>query len=404
MARWIFLAGITALLVTGYFATMFEGGRSQWRSVAAMPVDLQKKAQSALARGGANWAEVRVEGQVATVSGVAPTEADRDDIKQLVRAAAGPGGPWWGGITQVHDAMEVAQPKKPYIWSAVLGADRRISLSGYVPGQRYHQAIRAEARKLFPTGVDDQMNVASGNPTGAWDETAVWALRQLAQLQSGDARFVDAVITIRGQARDGEVQAAIYEAAKKVQRPYQGAAEITLSSAVPLPNAPEPSTAMATAPEAPAAEAPAETTATAPPPTTPAAALAASPTSPQRTSANCQKLVDQAMADNTVEFARGSANVKKTSLPMLDRMAKTASSCGTLRFRITGHTDGSEDEAKISDLGQSRAERVAMYLEAKGVARDRMMTVGAGSSQPVADSSTSEGQELNRRAEISVLP
>src|SRR5262245_38043208 len=230
MARWIVLAGLTALLVTGYFATMFEGGQSYWRSVAAMPLDLQKKAEAALARASANWAEVKIDGQVATVSGVAPTEADRDDIKQYVRAAAGPGGPWWGGITQVRDGMTIAAGKAPYTWTAVLGDDRRISLSGFVPGQRYHRSIRAEANKLFPTGVDDQMKVASGNPTGAWDETAIWALRQLSQLQSGDARFIDKAITIRGQARDAETQKAIYEAAKKVQRPYEGFAEVSLSS------------------------------------------------------------------------------------------------------------------------------------------------------------------------------
>ena len=400
MARWIVLAGITALLVTGYFATMYADGQAQWRSVAAIPVDLQKEAHAALGRNGANWAEVRVEGQVATVSGVAPTEADKDDIKQLVRTAAGLGGPWWGGITQVRDAMTVAEPKKPYFWTARLGADRRISLSGYVPGQRYHKAIHAEARKLFPTGVDDQMKVASGNPTGAWDETAVWALRQLSQLQSGDARFVDAVITIRGQARDAKVQAAIYEAAKKVQRPYQGAAEVTLSSAVPLPDAPEPGAITTPREEASTAAKPPEEE---PPATTPPPPPAQPPVR-RLAAADCQKLVDHALTDSTVEFAKSSVNIKKASLPLLDRVAKAAVSCGDLRFRITGHSDGSDEEASIGDLSQNRAERVAMYLEAKGVARDRLRTIGTGSSDPAADNSTNEGQALNRRAEISVLP
>lgn len=376
MARWIVFAGITALLVTGYFATFYERGGPYWRSVAFVPAELQKKAEVAIARSGATWAQIRVDGQIATLSGVAPTEADREDAKRDVRGAAGSGGPWWGGITQVFDKTTPAPPKKPYIWSAIRGADRRISLRGYVPGQRYHQAIRAEARKLFPTGVDDQMMVASGHPTGAWADTAIWALRQLSQLQAGDARFVDSVMTLRGQASDAEVQGAIYASAKVLPKPYQGVAEITLSNSTVLPDAPDDAAPV-------------------PPVLSPVQRLAA---------ADCQKLIDRAMTDNTVEFASGSAEVKMTSNAVLDRMAHTAIDCGSLRFRITGHTDGTGVEISIASLSQNRAEAVANYLTAKGVARQRLLTVGAGSSQPVADNSTVEGQARNRRIEITVLP
>ncbi len=377
MARWIVFAGITALLATGYFATFYERGGPYWRSVGFIPAELQRRAEAALAHSGAGtWAQVQVDGQIATLSGVAPTEADRDDAKRDVRAAAGSGGPWWGGITQVQDKMTLAPPKKPYIWSAVRGADRRISLNGYVPGQRYRQEIRAEARKLFPTGVDDQMTVANGHPTGAWAETAIWALRQLSQLQSGDARFVDSVMTLRGQARDADAQAAIYASAKALPRPYQGVAEITLSNSAVLPDAPDDATP-------------------GPPILSPVQRLAA---------ADCQKLIDRAMTDNTVEFASGSAEIKMTSNAVLDRMAHTAIDCGSLRFRITGHTDGTGAETSVARLSQNRAEAVAIYLTNKGVARERLVTVGAGSSQPVADNSTPDGQARNRRIEITVLP
>jgi outer membrane protein OmpA-like peptidoglycan-associated protein len=89
---------------------------------------------------------------------------------------------------------------------------------------------------------------------------------------------------------------------------------------------------------------------------------------------------------------------------VLDRMARTAIDCGTLRFRITGHTDGTSVEAGLTRLGPDRAEAVANYLTTKGVARERLFTVGAGSSQPVGDAATREGQARNRRIEITVLP
>lgn len=376
MARWIFFAGLTALLVTGYFATIYDRGGPLWRSVRVVPGELQKAAAAALARNGAgDWANVSVEGQIATLAGMAPTEADREDAKMYVRSSAGRGGTWWGGITQVLDRTTLAPAHKPYEWSAIRGADRRISLMGFVPGRRFQRLIRAEAQKLFPTGVDDQTTIAAGHPTGDWPGTAIWALRQLSLLQSGDARFADAVITIRGQAPNAKIQSEVFIAAKTPPRPYQGVAEITLANSAVLPDAPDETTPL-------------------PAVTAPVQRLAA---------ADCQKLIDRAMSDNTIEFAAGSATILVTSHAVLDRMAHTAIDCGTLRFRVTGHTDGTAIEAGLTRLSQDRAQAVANYLSNKGVARERMFTVGAGSSQPVADASTSEGQARNRRIEITVL-
>lgn len=378
MARWIVFAGISALLITGYFATFYAKGDSFWRSVQFVPAALQKDADTALARLGAKWAHVEIDGQTATLTGVAPTEADRDDINKALREAAGRGGPWWGGITRVRDETTLALPKKPYVWIATLGADRRISLRGSVPGQRFRHSIRAEAQKMFPTGVDDQMQVARGHPTGAWEQTAIWSLKQLSQLQSGDARFADSVVTIRGQARDAATQAAIYSAvAKTVPRPYQGLAQLTLTDAVAfLPDAPD-----ETAPAAAVR--------------TPVQRLAA---------ADCQKLIDDAMSNNTIMFPTASLTLSVEAKALLDRMARTASDCATVRIRITGYTDMSTIETSMPGLSQSRAEAVVAYLSEKGVTTERMKAFGAGSSQPVGDVTKPEDQAKSRRIEISVMP
>jgi outer membrane protein OmpA-like peptidoglycan-associated protein len=75
-----------------------------------------------------------------------------------------------------------------------------------------------------------------------------------------------------------------------------------------------------------------------------------------------------------------------------------------VRFRVTGHTDGSSLEGAIEYLSQDRALAVAKYLQDKGVARDRIHTAGVGSTAPVADLDSPEGQARNRRAEISIVP
>jgi len=377
MARWIVLAGITALLVTGYFATFYEHGQAHWRSVRFIEPELLAYARGALKESGATWAKVKMDGQVAILSGVAPSEADRDDLKLAVRASAGPGGPWLGGITQVRDEMTVAAAQKPFTWSAKRDGEGRIALSGYVPGRRFRQAIGVEARKLFPAGVDDTTVVAAGHPTGPWEDTAIWSLRQLSQLQVGEAQFIDGVITVRGQATTAEAQAGIYASAKTLARSYQGIADITVSTApVALPEVPEDTTAALV-------------------PVTP---------SMQRLSAEaCQKLLDQIMADNVVGFANASAQIRPASHKLLDRMAQTSVDCGT-RFLITGHVDGTSRELGLDGLDRSRAEAAAAYLAAKGVDRERLVVEGSGSSQPAADNSTVAGQARNRRVEITVLP
>ena len=53
-------------------------------------------------------------------------------------------------------------------------------------------------------------------------------------------------------------------------------------------------------------------------------------------------------------------------------------------------------------LSQTRADTVAGYLARRGVARKKISAVGAGTDQPVGDSSTPSGQAKNRRIEITV--
>ena len=48
MSRLIVFAGITALIVTGYFAIFFERGEGPLRSVRFVPAALQKQAEAAL--------------------------------------------------------------------------------------------------------------------------------------------------------------------------------------------------------------------------------------------------------------------------------------------------------------------------------------------------------------------
>ena len=233
MARWIVLAGITAYLVIGYFATKYPTDGLGRRNVHAVEVTLQQRADAAIVKAGAaQWANVVVDGQTAILSGEAPTDSDRQDTIDAVRAAEWSGGKWVGGITVVRNTTTLAKAITPYEWVAQLGERGRVRLSGYVPGQKHKRAIRAEAQRLFPQGIEDQMIVAQGAPTGPWADTAIWALAQLSRLSSGEARFKDKTVLIRGEAQNASVQNDIQQAAEtKIAKPYRGQTDIRATGA-----------------------------------------------------------------------------------------------------------------------------------------------------------------------------
>jgi OmpA-OmpF porin, OOP family len=68
--------------------------------------------------------------------------------------------------------------------------------------------------------------------------------------------------------------------------------------------------------------------------------------------------------------------------------------------RIEGHTDSIGAPAYNRRLSEQRAESVASWLIAHGVAAGRLVIAGRGASQPVADNATAAGRQHNRRVEI----
>lgn len=444
MGRWIVLAGIVAIATIGYYATVYPSEGLGRRNVYAIAATLQQKAETAIKKSGAQgWAMVRVDGQVAVLTGEAPTESDRQDVIDAVRASEWAGGKWVGGITAVRNEMTLAKAVTPYEWTAVLGERGRVRLGGLVPGQRHRQAIKAEAQRLFPEGVEDEMAIAQGAPTGPWSDTAIWALAQLSRLASGEARFKDKVVLIRGAAPNATIKSDIENAASKIGRPYRGSTDLravgTFDAAPLMPTEP---VAIATPPAVPPAPAattsavptqvastapstPAGTTATPPPAATPPAApphaavppapVPAATPDPAATTAlapaepappvqrddgvECQKLVDKSMTNNTIAFAVGSSEVRSVANEMLNNLAQAAAKC-PLKIRIYGHID--ESESGDPNLSQARADTVAGYLVRRGVPRKRITATGVGTDQPVGDSATASGQAKNRRIEITV--
>jgi len=73
------------------------------------------------------------------------------------------------------------------------------------------------------------------------------------------------------------------------------------------------------------------------------------------------------------------------------------------RIEIAGHTDNIGNASENQKLSEQRAEAIRQYLIKKGVPSTRVTAKGYGSTQPVADNSTYEGRQMNRRTEVRIL-
>ena len=105
-----------------------------------------------------------------------------------------------------------------------------------------------------------------------------------------------------------------------------------------------------------------------------------------------------------IYFDFGKATIQARSNELLDEIAATISSHPELkRIRVEGHTDSVGDELKNLRLSQARAEAVVSALIARGVPQDRLLAVGFGEQQPIADNETEDGRQQNRRVEFIII-
>jgi len=104
-------------------------------------------------------------------------------------------------------------------------------------------------------------------------------------------------------------------------------------------------------------------------------------------------------------FVAGQSRVRAELDPVLTKVAREVARVGG-RVTVTGHTDNQPiHTAEFPDnqaLSEKRAAFVAGVLNAHGMPADRIVAIGNGDTQPVADNATAEGRSRNRRVEVLV--
>jgi len=72
----------------------------------------------------------------------------------------------------------------------------------------------------------------------------------------------------------------------------------------------------------------------------------------------------------------------------------------SIKLVITGHTDDNQNQTNNYQLALKRAVEVKKYLIKQGIPGHRIETYSKGADAPVADNSSPEGQQSNRRVSI----
>ncbi len=110
-------------------------------------------------------------------------------------------------------------------------------------------------------------------------------------------------------------------------------------------------------------------------------------------------------------FDSGQSEVKKDGLAILKRIVDILGKVQGKAIRVEGHTDNVKIAGRLArrfptnwELSAARAINVARFLEENGIDPKILSAAAYGEYKPIADNSTPEGRQKNRRIAIILLP
>lgn len=122
--------------------------------------------------------------------------------------------------------------------------------------------------------------------------------------------------------------------------------------------------------------------------------------SPASLERQCLELFRTAIRGRKIEFPRSSWTLGTAAYPVLDELLQISVDCPAASITVTGHTDSTGEESENKALSQARADAVASYLVAGGIAASRVEAAGVGSTEPLVQGTDARARQLNRRIDI----
>lgn len=105
-----------------------------------------------------------------------------------------------------------------------------------------------------------------------------------------------------------------------------------------------------------------------------------------------------------IQFDTNRATIRSASFELMDEIGSVITKNPQIkRIRIEGHASAEGGRRRNKTLSAARARSVMKYLRDHGVPAGELVAVGFGAERPIADNSTREGREKNRRVEFVIL-
>jgi outer membrane protein OmpA-like peptidoglycan-associated protein len=117
-----------------------------------------------------------------------------------------------------------------------------------------------------------------------------------------------------------------------------------------------------------------------------------------------KKLQDVQNEKGPILFKKGGAVIDPKCDKTMQTIADILKEFPDFKVEVNGHTDNVGKPAKNQKLSQQRAQAVINYLASKKkVDKKRLTAKGYGDTKPIADNSTPEGRDKNRRVDFTVF-
>ncbi|RYZ97582.1 MAG: glycine zipper 2TM domain-containing protein [Moraxellaceae bacterium] len=105
-----------------------------------------------------------------------------------------------------------------------------------------------------------------------------------------------------------------------------------------------------------------------------------------------------------ITFSVSKSDIRSDFYSVLNSVAQALKQYDQTTVRISGYTDSTGPLSFNQRLSEDRATSVRSYLQAQGVAGERIDSAGYGPANPIASNASEEGRQANRRVEIKLIP
>jgi outer membrane protein OmpA-like peptidoglycan-associated protein len=116
-----------------------------------------------------------------------------------------------------------------------------------------------------------------------------------------------------------------------------------------------------------------------------------------------ERTLAELIEGKVVEFEFASDELTEVGETLLDELLVPLREFAAVPIEIAGHADTQGSSERNLELSVRRAQAVVVYFVEQGEDPNRFIAVGYGDTRPIADNSTEEGRQKNRRIEFIAL-